>query len=248
MVERLKQAAFQFSVLFNDTRSLICRNTGADSNTWVNSNIWADGNTGADSNIWADGNTGADSNIWADCNTGADSNIWADGNTGADSNIWAAHTPQANFDYGIIYKATVRWASGCRFKAKLEFGQETCNQGNPISCTSDSSAMSSTVTTAMTRRTPSPARSPRMYIQTVSNLSLPPSPVSTTTSSKPSVAARAEVSAAASSSTPLAPVTSASSTVDLSAHLTAPGSEPYHLRIRSGFHLLCGRTSGCALT
>ncbi|KAL1246724.1 hypothetical protein QQF64_034347 [Cirrhinus molitorella] len=54
-----------------------------------------------------------------------------------------------------------------------------------------------------TRRTPSPARSPRMYIQTVSNLSLPPSPVSTTTSSKPSVAARAEVSAAASSSTPL---------------------------------------------
>ncbi|KAK2874518.1 hypothetical protein Q8A67_021671 [Cirrhinus molitorella] len=87
--------AFQFSVLFNDTRSLICRNTGADSNTW------------------------------------------------------------------------------------------------PISCTSDSSAMSSTVTTAMTRRTPSPARSPRMYIQTVSNLSLPPSPVSTTTSSKPSVAARA---------------------------------------------------------
>lgn len=23
---------------------------------------------------------------------------------------------------------------------------------------------------------------------------------------------------------------------------------PYHLRIRSGFHLLCGRTSGCALT
>ncbi|KAL1246952.1 hypothetical protein QQF64_034539 [Cirrhinus molitorella] len=114
-------------------------NTGADSNIWADgntgtdSNIWADGNTGADSNIWADGNTGANSNIWADGNTGADSNIWADGNTGADSNIWAAYTPQANFDYGIIYKATVRWASGCRFKAKLEFGQETCNQGS-VSC------------------------------------------------------------------------------------------------------------------
>ncbi len=43
----------------------------------------------------------------------------------------------------------------------------------------------------MTKRTPSPARSPRKYIQTVSILSFPPSPVSTTTSSIPSVAARA---------------------------------------------------------
>ncbi|XP_016333290.1 endochitinase A-like [Sinocyclocheilus anshuiensis] len=67
----------------------------------------------------------------------------------------------------------------------------TLTMASPISCTSDSSAMSSTVISAMTRRTPSPACSPRMYIQTVSTLSLPPSPVSTTTSSIPSVAARA---------------------------------------------------------
>ncbi|XP_077089918.1 uncharacterized protein LOC143741497 [Siphateles boraxobius] len=88
----------------------------------------------------------------------------------------------------------------------------TLTMASPISCTSDSSAMSSTVTSAMTRRTPSSACSPRMYIQTVSPLSLPPSPVSTTTSSIPSVAASAEVSATTSSSgTSFAPLATAPS-------------------------------------
>ncbi|XP_077089964.1 uncharacterized protein LOC143741583 isoform X2 [Siphateles boraxobius] len=58
-------------------------------------------------------------------------------------------------------------------------------------------------------RTPSPACSPRLYIQTVSPLPLPPSSVSEATSAScaPGAASRVEVSAAASSGTSSAPLT-----------------------------------------
>ncbi|XP_030248701.1 uncharacterized protein LOC115566827 isoform X3 [Sparus aurata] len=94
---------------------------------------------------------------------------------------------------------------------------------SPLSGTSQPS---STVTSAMARRTPSPSR--RMFIQTVSPLSLPPSPVPST-SSIPLAASRAEVSSAASScipsgtsSAPLAPVTSASASASAGVSSAAP--------------------------
>nr|XP_055051854.1 uncharacterized protein LOC129437619 isoform X2 [Misgurnus anguillicaudatus] len=91
-------------------------------------------------------------------------------------------------------------------------------------------------------RTPSPARSPRLYIQTVSPLSLPPSSVSEATSSScgPGAASRVEVSAAASSGTSSAPLTTVISSTCVSSaapfvagssvqpaedRVTAPGSE-----------------------
>ncbi|XP_073725207.1 uncharacterized protein [Misgurnus anguillicaudatus] len=91
-------------------------------------------------------------------------------------------------------------------------------------------------------RTPSPARSPRLYIQTVSPLSLPPSSVSEATSSScgPGAASSVEVSAAASSGTSSAPLTPVISSTCVSSaapfvagssvqpaedRVTAPGSE-----------------------
>ncbi|XP_023270141.1 uncharacterized protein LOC111660930 [Seriola lalandi dorsalis] len=106
--------------------------------------------------------------------------------------------------------------------------------GLPMLPVSGRSESSSTVTSAMARRTPSPARSPRMLVQTVSPLSLPPCPVPSTdsTSSIPPATARAEVSSAASSCTssaPLAPVTSASASAGVSSaapSVAGPSAQP----------------------
>ncbi|XP_047191158.1 uncharacterized protein LOC124850755 [Scophthalmus maximus] len=99
----------------------------------------------------------------------------------------------------------------------------------PTSSASLSSAVSSTVSCATGRRTPSPGHSPRRYVQTVSPLSLPPSPVSSmaSTSSVPSAATRVEVSATTStgsSSAPLPPVTSAPAVASPS--IAGPSTHP----------------------